>query len=71
MQLILFPAHMRARGVEQLADGEDRVGISEVIRGALKGCGGARGGTSTTVGHPVVAGTACHLVQQGHPREVC
>jgi hypothetical protein len=71
MRPVLFPAQMRARGVGQWADGEDRVGVGEAVRGALKGCGGAGGGTATTTGHPVAAGTARRVVQQGHPREVC
>jgi hypothetical protein len=48
MQPVLFPAQMRAHGVRQWVDGEDRiVGVGEAVCGALKGCGGAGGGTST------------------------
>lgn len=63
-------AQVRAGGVRQWADGEDRVGVGEAVRGAPAGGGGAGGGSATASGHPAAAGAPRRVVLQGHPREV-
>ena len=61
---------MRAGGIGQWADGEDRVGVGEAVRDAPARGGGAGGRSAAAARHPPAAGPARRVVQQGHPREV-
>lgn len=64
------PLQVRAGGVREWADGEDRVRVGEAVRGAPARGGGAGGGAAAAAGHPAAAGPPRRVVQQGHPREV-
>jgi hypothetical protein len=64
------PLAVRAGGVREWADGEDRVRVGEAVRGAPARGGGAGGGAAAAAGHPAAAGPPRRVVQQGHPREV-
>lgn len=55
-------AQVRAGGMRQWADGEDRVRVGEAVRGAPAGCGGAGVGAANAAGHPAAAGAARPVV---------